>query len=90
MIILFFRFPHPVTLAGMLEMSTAYMPVNKNWERYIESSHAIFTSMQHELKVTLMGLANTTCQFMHENRCLNVDVILPNLYNNHYSLSFTA
>src|SRR5699024_10132079 len=30
------RFPHPVTLVGMLEMSVMYLPVNKRtWKRYI-------------------------------------------------------
>ena len=29
------RYPHPVTFAGMLEMGTAYLPVNSSWEQYI-------------------------------------------------------
>ena len=29
------RYPHPVTFAGMLEMGTAYLPVNYSWEQYI-------------------------------------------------------
>ena len=29
------RCPHPVTLAGMLEMGTPYLPVNSSWEQYI-------------------------------------------------------
>ena len=29
------HFPSPVTLAGMLELATAYLPVNSNWNRYI-------------------------------------------------------
>ena len=27
--------PHPVTLAGMLEMGGAYIPVDTSWEKYI-------------------------------------------------------
>ena len=26
--------PHPVTLAGMLQMSTMYLPVNESWEKF--------------------------------------------------------
>ena len=29
------RCPHPVTLAGMLEMGSAYLPVNDSWEEFI-------------------------------------------------------
>ena len=29
------RCPHPVTLAGMLEMGSAYLPVNHSWEEFI-------------------------------------------------------
>lgn len=29
------RCPHPVTLAGMLEMGGAYLPVDSSWEKYI-------------------------------------------------------
>lgn len=29
------RCPHPVTLAGMMEMGGAYMPVDTSWNKYI-------------------------------------------------------
>ena len=32
------RCPHPVTLAGMLEMGGAYMPVDASWNKYIGPS----------------------------------------------------
>ena len=32
------RCPHPVTLAGMLEMGGAYLPVETSWEKYIGQS----------------------------------------------------
>lgn len=49
-------------------MSTAYLPVNQNWQRYIEASQIIYDSLQHELKVTLMGLANSACKLLEEKR----------------------
>lgn len=36
------RFPHPVTFAGMLEMGTAYLPINSNWERYLSRADATY------------------------------------------------
>ena len=29
------RCPHPVTLAGMFEMGSAYLPVDHSWEQYL-------------------------------------------------------
>lgn len=29
------RCPHPVTFAGMLEMGSAYLPLDQSWNQYI-------------------------------------------------------
>ncbi|KAG5883920.1 hypothetical protein JTB14_032143 [Gonioctena quinquepunctata] len=42
------RFPHPVTLAGMLELSTAYLPVNTNWTRYVQESEQAYEDLESE------------------------------------------
>ncbi|XP_076308537.1 DNA polymerase gamma, catalytic subunit tam [Tachypleus tridentatus] len=69
---LFFeRFPHPVTFAGMLEMSTAYLPVNKNWQRYLRNSEDIYHDLQKELKLSLMHLANDACSLLHDQKYKN-------------------
>ncbi|XP_067649163.1 DNA polymerase subunit gamma-1-like [Haliotis asinina] len=62
------RFPHPVTLAGMLEMGTSYLPVNTNWERYIQQSNTTYSEMQRELKNLLMSLANDACALLENDR----------------------
>ncbi|CAH1254097.1 POLG [Branchiostoma lanceolatum] len=62
------RFPHPVTLAGMLEMGQCYLPVNSNWERYLRDADETFQDLQKEMKLSLMHLANDACQLMHDNR----------------------
>lgn len=62
------RFPHPVTLAGMLEMSTGYLPVNQNWQRYIHQSNAVYQDMQRESKQLLMRLANEACSYLKDDR----------------------
>ena len=59
-----FRFPHPVTLAGMLEMGSAYLPINTNWQRYIQQSNTMYDALQHELKNQLISLANDACELM--------------------------
>jgi len=40
------HFPSPVTFAGMLEMGTAYLPVNSNWSRYVELSEQHYRDAQ--------------------------------------------
>lgn len=56
------RFPHPVTLAGMLEMSTMYLPVHtENWNKYIESSQECYDKMEKEMSGFLQNLASKAC-----------------------------
>ncbi|XP_053406122.1 DNA polymerase subunit gamma-1-like [Mercenaria mercenaria] len=56
------RFPHPVTLSGMLEMATGYLPINQNWERYKHQSNVVYNDMERESKQLLMRLANDACE----------------------------
>ncbi|XP_062606201.1 DNA polymerase subunit gamma-1-like, partial [Saccostrea cucullata] len=62
------RFPNPVTLSGMMEMGTAYLPINQNWERYINQSDAVYDDLQNELSRLLQKLANEACELLHDNR----------------------
>ncbi|KAI0208026.1 DNA polymerase subunit gamma-1 [Lamellibrachia satsuma] len=62
------RFPHPVTLAGMLEMGTAFLPVNSNWDRYIAESDAIHDDLQRESQLSLTQLANDACSLLEDKR----------------------
>ncbi|XP_029170109.1 DNA polymerase subunit gamma-1, mitochondrial [Nylanderia fulva] len=62
------RFPHPVTLAGMLELGSAYLPVNSNWQRYLEESESTFDDLNYEAKFTLAKRADAVCHLMHEER----------------------
>ncbi|XP_028814792.1 DNA polymerase subunit gamma-1 [Denticeps clupeoides] len=58
------RCPHPVTLAGMLEMGVCYLPVNNNWERYLEQAQDTYEELQREMKKSLMRLADDACQLL--------------------------
>ena len=40
------RLPHPVTLAGMLEMGSAYLPVDYKWEKYLAESEGAYNDLQ--------------------------------------------
>lgn len=56
------RFPHPVTLSGMLEMSTMYLPVNTNhWYRYIDTSQSIYDEFEQRMSYALQDLASKAC-----------------------------
>ncbi|XP_035210862.1 DNA polymerase subunit gamma-1-like [Stegodyphus dumicola] len=63
----FQRFPHPVTLCGLLEMSSAYLPVNQNWERYLHEAQSTYDDLQQELKHSLIHLANDACSLLHND-----------------------
>lgn len=62
------RFPHPVTLAGMLELSTAYLPVNSNWERYINDAEQTYTDLEIEGRLLLARRADQACQLLHNEK----------------------
>ncbi|XP_073687573.1 DNA polymerase subunit gamma-1 [Garra rufa] len=62
------RCPHPVTLAGMLEMGVCYLPVNQNWKRYLEDAQTTYEELQREMKKSLMILADDACQLLEDDR----------------------
>lgn len=62
------RFPHPVTLAGMLELGSVYLPVNSNWQRYLEESESTFDDLNYEAKFTLAKRADAVCHLMHDEK----------------------
>ncbi|XP_060770999.1 DNA polymerase subunit gamma-1 isoform X2 [Neoarius graeffei] len=62
------RCPHPVTFAGMLEMGVCYLPVNQNWDRYLEDAQDTYEELQREMKKSLMILADDACQLLQDER----------------------
>lgn len=62
------RFPHPVTLAGMLELGSTYLPINSNWQRYLEESESTFDDLNYEAKFTLAKRADAVCHLMHNEK----------------------
>ncbi|KAG0719725.1 DNA polymerase subunit gamma-1, mitochondrial [Chionoecetes opilio] len=69
---LFFeRFPHPVTFSGMLEMGSTFLPVTRNWEKYIEAAefqyHQIESLLNEELVKQVQASLNYTKDKEYEN-----------------------
>lgn len=62
------RFPHPVTLAGMLELGTAYLPVNSNWLKYFHESCQTFNDLNVEMKSLLMNKCDQACSLLHDEK----------------------
>ncbi|CAD6996853.1 unnamed protein product [Ceratitis capitata] len=58
------RFPHPATLVGMLELGSAYLPVNANWPRYIKESDLAYEDLSIEAKNHLTRRADNACRLM--------------------------
>lgn len=52
---------------GLLEMSTAYLPVNQNWIKYLNEAQSTYDDFQKELKRLLMHLANDACALQHND-----------------------
>lgn len=65
------RFPHPVTLAGMLELGMAYLPVNSNWMRYINEANVIYKDLDIEVNYLLLKRANQACRLSHSHEFSN-------------------
>ena len=64
--------PHAVTLAGMFEMGSAYLPLRTNrWREFVESADNTAQELEREVKEKLMSLANKACQDLaEEERCV--------------------
>ncbi|KAK2724481.1 hypothetical protein QYM36_001099 [Artemia franciscana] len=62
------RFPHPVTFAGMLEMGTSILPVNSNWDRYLESAEASFLETETILSRGLAQQAEDAVKYMNDSQ----------------------
>lgn len=58
------RFPHPVTLAGMLEIGMAYLPVNSNWNRYVNEANLTYEELDIESKHLLAKKAMNAVKLM--------------------------
>lgn len=48
----------------MLEMSTAYLPINRNWQRYLQDSEDTYRDLENELTQSLKREADRATHMM--------------------------
>ncbi|XP_070499314.1 DNA polymerase subunit gamma-1, mitochondrial [Chironomus tepperi] len=65
------RFPHPATLAGMFELGLAYLPINSNWNRYINEANLAYEDLDIESKALLSQRADHACRLKHNDEYKN-------------------
>ncbi|KAJ2931197.1 hypothetical protein H1R20_g5903, partial [Candolleomyces eurysporus] len=49
--------PHPVSFSGVLVMGSSFLPVNQEWEAYLERAEGVYRSMQDNVQKKLVKLA---------------------------------
>lgn len=50
----------------MLELGTAYLPINSNWQRYIQESEQAYEDLESEGKILLAQKADQACRLLHD------------------------
>lgn len=65
------RFSHPATLAGMMELGLAYLPINSNWIRYINEANLTYEDLHIESKALLSQRADHACRLKHNEEYKN-------------------
>lgn len=60
------RCPHPVSFAGILTMGSSILPVNSEWDKYVERSEKVFNDMLDGVKDKLKLLAEEARAMMEK------------------------
>lgn len=50
--------PHPVSFAGLQQMSTLFLPINQNWDKYLETAENCYQESFSAINSKLVDLAN--------------------------------
>eukprot|EP00095_Tigriopus_kingsejongensis_P001062 maker-scaffold631_size122145-snap-gene-0.45 protein:Tk01062 transcript:maker-scaffold631_size122145-snap-gene-0.45-mRNA-1 annotation:"dna polymerase subunit gamma-1 isoform x1" len=62
------RCPHPVSLSGMLEMGSAFLPISPRWERYLQEANETAFEVEQEMHTMLARLTEEAVQLIHDDR----------------------
>lgn len=62
------RFPHPVTLAGMLEMSLPFFTVNNNWKKFLLEADQTYEDLRNEMSLELSKKSDQACTLLHDEK----------------------
>ncbi len=57
-----FSFPHPVTLCGLLEMGSMYLPVNNSWVDFQDRANQTYDDLNNNQRTFLQRLAEEALQ----------------------------
>jgi DNA polymerase gamma 1 len=58
--------PHPVSFAAMLRLSSVFLPVDRTWEKYIETAEATYIKLSADVQSRLKTLAESALAIKHE------------------------
>lgn len=50
--------PHPATFAGVLAMGSAFLPVDRDWEKYLKNAETMYIKLRTEVRQALRTLAD--------------------------------
>ena len=64
----FAHFPHRASFAGLLEIGQMYLPINNNWQRYVNSCQQEYANLTLELKRTLIDRMNDACHLIQDEK----------------------
>jgi DNA polymerase gamma 1 len=56
--------PHPVSFAGILTMGSSFLPVNQDWEDYLQRAEGVYREMEEGVKAKLKTLAEEARMLM--------------------------
>ncbi|KAK7056846.1 DNA-directed DNA polymerase gamma mip1 [Paramarasmius palmivorus] len=54
--------PHPVSFAGVLTMGSGFLPVNEQWEAYLERAEAVWQGLEKKVRDGLEKLARAAME----------------------------
>ncbi|KAI0667216.1 gamma DNA-directed DNA polymerase [Trametes maxima] len=60
--------PSPVSFAGVLTMGSSLLPVNEEWEKYIENAERTYKELEEKVKTRLIDLAHEAKDMMQSGK----------------------
>jgi DNA polymerase gamma 1 len=58
--------PHPVSFAAMLRLGSMFLPVDKSWERYIETAESTYLKLSADVQSRLITLAEKALEIKND------------------------
>lgn len=75
------RCPHPASLAGLLELSSVYLPVNQSWKAYIESAKFVIIANTRGYYLILIPFEPPVCPLYMQRYGSLILEVLCNCFN---------